>query len=81
MTAATMTIATPVRAAKDDVALLDRDPAAIMNTIARDCRQPGCRAHAGWLVRTPGVHQVVPLCTRDASRRIRRRALPGRWPR
>lgn len=66
---------------REDVAALDRSEDVVMNAVARDCSQPGCRWHAAWMVRDRARTRYVPLCTRDASRRIRRRALPRRWAR
>lgn len=43
-----------------------------------ECQQPGCHAFAGWFVRRRrgATHRPTyrRLCTRDAARRIRRRA-------
>lgn len=58
---------------KTDLDLVSANKDALLNSIARDCRQPGCRAHAGWILRGNGV--AVALCTEHAARRIRRRAM------
>jgi hypothetical protein len=76
----TATTIAPVRSINADMAVIVRSGLAQPNSIARPCRQPGCTRSAGWLVWL-GSPRVVPLCTRDASRRIRRRALPRRWTR
>lgn len=63
-----------------DLKLADRCKDAELNTIARRCSQPGCIHSAGWLLRV-APRRVRPLCTRDLSRRLRRRALPKRGAR
>jgi hypothetical protein len=63
----------------DDVAVLEQSGQAVLIEVARDCRQPGCHDHAGWIL--TGDRVAVALCTEHAARRIRRRALAGRCAR
>jgi hypothetical protein len=74
-----MTTATKLpRPISEDYRVVERS-GAFPVVSARDCEQPGCDRRAGWLVLG---RRTRALCTRDASRRIRRRALPkGRWAR